>query len=105
MEAYQSPLKELLRRDACPTVIVGIADDESRQHEEEVHRQIPVIAHLVLGRSGKSLKYMVYEDEQCRSPPERIQQHKMILRLYARRGNEFLPHTFILLKMTGVFYD
>ena len=51
VQAHQPALEEAPRGHAVPPVVVRIADDEARQHEEEVYGQVSVVNHLV-GRPG-----------------------------------------------------
>lgn len=72
---------------APPTVVIGIADDETRKQEEEVHSQIAMIempdraiAHAVyrLGK-GKALEDMMKNNEQGGHPAQSIEQ--LVVRL------------------------
>ena len=46
-QTYQPALEEVPGRHFLPAVIVGIADDKAREHEEEVHSQVAVVDRLV----------------------------------------------------------
>ena len=43
MQSCYTPLEESPHGHTVPSVIIGIADDEARQDEEEVHNQIPMV--------------------------------------------------------------
>ena len=47
VQAHQPALEEAPYRHAVPAVVIRIADDEARQHKEEIHSQVPVVNHLV----------------------------------------------------------
>ena len=52
LQTNQAPLEEIPRGHAAPTVVVGITDDEARQHKEKIYGQIAVVKYLI-ARAGR----------------------------------------------------
>ena len=67
VEADQSPAEEAPdRQAAAPAVVVGVGDDESREHEEEIDGQIAVRDALDGASAGKGVAFedVVPDDRQ-----------------------------------------
>ena len=66
MQAYETTFEEVAQCEALavipmPTVVIGITDDETREHEKEVHAQMSMIEGIyatTLGK-GKSLENVI----------------------------------------------
>ena len=59
MQANETALDETPCVHSIPTVIIRIPDDETREQEEEVNSQIPVIDGLIGGTVKIGLKQVV----------------------------------------------
>ena len=58
MQTDETAFEEVLHRECLsPTVVIRIADNESRQDKEKVHRQITVIDGFYHGSAGKSIAF------------------------------------------------
>ncbi|TCO87885.1 hypothetical protein EV202_12924 [Bacteroides heparinolyticus] len=67
MEAYQTAFEEVLHGEApAPSVVIGIADNESGEHEKEIYGQIAVIEIFYHGVAGKSItfEYMIPHNDE-----------------------------------------
>ena len=60
VQARQAPLEEAPGGHPVPAVVVGVAHHETAQHEEEIHRQVPVVHDL----EGRTLGISLEDVEQ-----------------------------------------
>ena len=80
MQTYQSAFEETAQCQFVlvlrfPAVIVGIADDKTREHKEEIHSQMPVVKTLYdsAAGKGKSLEYVIPYNHKCCSAAQAIE--------------------------------
>ena len=64
MQPNEPTLGKCPNAHCIAAVVVGITDNETRQHEEEIDGQIAVINNLVEKAGGKSLAYMVANNNE-----------------------------------------
>ena len=68
LQADQAPLEETADGHPPPTVVVGVADDEAGENEEEINGQVSVIDFLVQMTGGVGFEQMEADDRQgCHS--------------------------------------
>ncbi len=90
MQPNEAPSEKRPERHAPPpTVVVGIADDEAREQEEEVDGQIAVVEPLVEGTRGESLEDMVPDDEQGGDAAQSVEDVVMGFGVGECRGRMF----------------
>ena len=95
MQTDESTLEEVPVTHLAPSVVVGIADDEAREHEEEVHRQIAMVDVLRAKLRDVSLEAMEEEYHQRSYAAQSVQY--LISRL-GRQVNVFvLCHYFVII--------
>ncbi len=72
MQANETTLHETPRRHLVPSINVSIADDEAREHEEEVDGQIAVVDVMRKPNLGANLeKTWISSDLHSRAEPAR----------------------------------
>ena len=64
VQADETPFEELPDRHLRPTVVVGVADDETREDEEEIDGQVAVVDPLVEVAGRISLEQVKAHDRQ-----------------------------------------
>lgn len=79
MEAYEASAEEVAdRKTAAPAVVVGVGDNEAREHEEEIDGQVAVVDAFYCGAAaGKGVPskmwYQMTESAATpRSPSSRL---------------------------------
>ena len=73
MQADEPPLEEIFERHAVPAVVVGIADDEARKHEEEIDGQIAVVENLESLSPGVGLEEVEGHHDQRRHAAKSVE--------------------------------
>jgi hypothetical protein len=72
MQANKTTLEELPRSHLTPTVVVGVADNETRKNKEEIDSKIAVVDFLVEVARSESLKDMKPYNHQRRNTSQTI---------------------------------
>ena len=73
MQARQTALEKAPGGHFVPAVVVSITDDETAQHKEEIHGQVPVIDDLGSRTFAVCLKEMKQDDHQGRHATKPVQ--------------------------------
>ena len=81
MQADKAAFEEVAQRQPLlsrsrPAVVIGIADDKARKHEEEVHGQMAMIEDIngAAFRKGKTFEHMIPHHHQCSRSAQAVQQ-------------------------------
>ena len=81
MQADEAAFEEVAQRQPLlsrsrPAVVIGIADDKARKHEEEVHGQMAMIEDIngAAFRKGKTFEHMIPHHHQCSRSAQTVQQ-------------------------------
>ena len=78
MEAYEASAEEVAdRKTAAPAVVVGVGDDEAREHEEEIDGQVAVVDAFYRGAAaGKGVPFedVVPDDRERRNAAQPVEQ-------------------------------
>ena len=103
MEAYEAPAEEVAdRKTAAPAVVVGVGDDEAREHEEEIDGQVAVVDAFDRGAAaGKGVPFedVVPDDRERRNAAQPVEQVVVGFRVGKGGGVHF--RFFVL----GSFWD
>ena len=108
VEAYEAPFEKVAGGESVtPAVVVGIADHETREHEEKVDGEIAVIDvadHRQASGEGKTLVDMIPQDEQCGHTSEAVE--KLVMRfgvgISARCRGVGSDHIYLCFDITKV---
>ena len=76
MKAHQPPLAEVPQGHVSPAVVIGVSDDETGQHKEEVHGQVTVVDDLIrveLEVPGAAFKHVEQNHHDSGYPAETVQ--------------------------------
>ncbi len=84
VQACDASLAEFPGAHALPAVIVGVTDDEAREHEEEVDGQIAVVEHRKARASRIGFAQMIAHDDECCHTAQSVQD--FVTRLGGERG-------------------
>ena len=73
MQANESALGKCPDSHCFATFVVGITDDEAREHEEEIYSQITMIDYLVEKTCGESFADMITNDNESSYAAQSVQ--------------------------------